>query len=346
MFRLPRDHDIVEDSLGRLYVVIGNLHPPDRLIAYLKYVPTTAKTLWTRGSTCYDRVLKTYGVRSLHKYLRGLQEFNYDPVFNTYVPTVKRSSIIRYYYPEVRLRELISCVNDELELAVVEFTDMLRSYAGISVTCLGVTGSLLTKTHNVNVSDADVVIYGCKPALDFIEHLNDFLKVKLDRVDLIKQAEVYGLDPKVLSMVAPPYKKLLIRNKEINVLFVDDAPPPRYGSKMYLNLGVVEAIVQIYGNDCRALMYPSIAPVEKVINIVSGSYGEDIIENIKYVVSYEGLYSYTLFLGGTLVVRGILQLVLPDECYRILVGGIEERGYVIPIRLSAYPTTSSALRNT
>lgn len=346
MFRPPRDHDVVEDFLGRFYVVVGNLHPPNRLVAYLKYVPTTIKTIWTRRDMWYDRVLKTYGVRSLHRYLRGLQEFSYDPVFNTYIPTVKISSIIRYYYPEVRLREIISSVNDELELAVVEFTDMLRSYAGISVTCLGVTGSLLTKTHNVSTSDVDVVIYGCRPALDFIEHIDDFLKVRLDRIDLIKQSEVYGLDPRVLAKILPPYKKFLINGKEVNVLFVDDTPPPRYGSKIYLSLGVIEAVVQVRSNDCRALMYPSIAPVEKVVNIVLGNYGEDVVKHMEYIISYEGIYSYILFLGGTLVVRGILQVVLPDRYYQIMVGGIEEPGYIVPVGLSTHLTTFSALRNT
>lgn len=65
MLRLPRDHDIVEDVNNRFLVVVGNLHPPNRLIAYLKYIKTYEETIWKHGNTYYERVLKTYGVKSL-----------------------------------------------------------------------------------------------------------------------------------------------------------------------------------------------------------------------------------------------------------------------------------------
>ncbi len=328
MLRHPMDHDIVEDINNRIYVVVGNQHPPNGLIAYLKYIPGNGAGIWVRQGMPFKRVLKAYGVKSLHTYLPRHQEFVYDPVLNSYVPMVNKSSILKYYYPEIRLHEILSRVDDELEFSVIEFIDILRKHSRLSVNDLGITGSLLTKTHNVNVSDVDMVIYGCNNALEFMDCVSYFDKAKLTYEDLVKQSNTYGLDVDTLARINPPYKRILVRGKEVNVIFVDNSPPPRYGSRIYVNLGVMEVVAEVIGGNCRSLMYPSIAEVSRIKDVILGD--SSLARLIKYVVSYEGLYSYQLFLGGNLRIRGLIQMVIPDHEYQLLVGGIEEPGYVIP----------------
>ncbi len=330
MLRPPRDHDVVEDVFGRISVVVGDLHPPNGLIAYVKYVMVDEKTLWSRNGLYYRRVLKTYGVRSLHKYLPQHQELVYDPVLNTYVPMVNLRYVRSYYYPELRFQEILSKSDDELELAVLEFADLFRAYVGSVGNSLGVTGSLLTKTHNVGVSDIDVVVYGCKCSTEFLESVGNFTSLKPSYETLVRQSAVYGLPPEVLGRIYPPFKRLLVKGRVVNVMFVNDASNPRYGSEIYVNLHPIELIVEVLDHDCRSLYYPSITYVYEVLDVLHPkgsnlSYGE-----ITSIVSYEGLYSYTSYLGGRLRVRGILQKVIPTNKYRVLVGGIEEPGYVIP----------------
>ncbi|MEM1680597.1 MAG: hypothetical protein QXT01_05705 [Sulfolobales archaeon] len=331
MLRPPRDHDIVEDLLGGILVVIGNTHPPNGLIAYLKYVRSSGKTLWRHGNTYYERVLKSYGVRNLHKYVSMLQEFTFDPVLNAYVPFIKSARIRNYYYPELRFQELLSRAEDELELAVLEFADMFRSYAGSVGSSLGVTGSLLTKTHNAKVSDADVVIYGCKCSKEFMESVENFTSLRPDYKALIRQSKTYGLPVEVLSKIYPPYKKLLVRGRVVNVIFVNDVQHLRYGSEVYITLHPVELLVEVLGNDCNSLFYPSTSHIYKVIDVLHPKNINLKRELITTIVSYEGLFSYQLYIGGSLRVRGLLQKVLPANEYRVLVGGIEEPGYVIPV---------------
>lgn len=330
MLRPPRDHDIVEDVFGRISVVVGNLHPPNGLIAYVKYVRTDGKTLWSRNGVYYERVLKTYGVRSIHKYLPQHQELVYDPVLNTYVPVVNLRHVRSYYYPELRFQEILSKSEDELELVVLEFVDLLRSYIGGVGNSLGITGSLLTKTHNVKVSDIDIIIYGCKCSTELLGSIGNFTSLKPSYEMLVRQSAIYGLPPEVVGRIYPPFKRLLVRGRMVNIMFVDDASNPRYGSEIYVNLHPVELIVEALSYDCRSLYYPSITYIYKVIDIiypkgVTLDYGR-----ITSIVSYEGLYSYISYLGGRLRVRGILQRVIPTNKYRVLVGGIEEPGYIIP----------------
>jgi predicted nucleotidyltransferase len=333
MFRPPRDHDIVVDWFGRHFVVVGNLHPPNKLVAYLKYIPTYEKTLWCYGGTYYRRVLKTYGVKSLHKYLSDYQELTFDPVFNALVPTVGLSSIATYYYPELRLKEMFSRVNDVLELITVEFVDTIRDYTSINYDHLGVTGSLLTKIHNVDVSDIDLVVYGCREALEFMGCIGNYVRVKPTTEELIKQSQIYGVPTDVLVRINTYFKRFLFRGREVNVIFVDDSQQ-RYGSEAYLSTYPVELVVDVVSGDCRALQYPGMAVVEKVVDVLGGRLGSDVVGSLRYVVSYEGIFSYPLYLGGRLRVRGLLQRVVPTNEYRVLVGGIEEPGYVIPLEVS------------
>lgn len=329
MYRPPRDHDIVEDVDKSFLVVVGNLHPPNGLIAYLKYVRTNKRTLWKYGDTYYERILKTYSVRNLHQYVSKHQEFTYDEILNTYVPLIKLSSIRVYYYPELRFREIMSKASDELELTVLEFSDILRTYVKNVSNYLGVTGSLLTKTHNVEASDIDMTIYGCRCSSEFLESLNNLSTSRPTHEEISKQSKTHGLPFEVVAKIYPPFKKLLIRGKVINVIFVDDSQTHRYGSEIYVNLHPIELVADIRPYDCRSLFYPSTAYIDRVFEV---KYPESYVRHhdIAYVVSYEGLYSYVLYRGGRLRIRGILQKIIPNNKYRVLVGGIEEPGYVIP----------------
>lgn len=249
-------------------------------------------------------------------------------MLGTHVPTINLSSIRTYHYPEVRFREIRSKASDELEYAVLNFTDTLRMYVKNVNNYIGVTGSLLTKTHNVRVSDIDVVLYGCKCSMDFMESLSNFRTVRPSYAELSKHSILHDLPLDALVDIYPPFKKLIVGDKVINVIFVDDSQPPRYGSEIYVNLHPVELVVDVEPHNCSSLFYPSTATIERVVESQSPKLYD--LHNIGSVVSYEGIYSYALYRGGRLRVRGILQKVISSGKHRVLVGGIEEPGYVIP----------------
>ena len=62
----PNDRDMVETRDGLMFVVVGYLHPPGRVTAYLKYVPSE-EGRWRRGDTRYTRTLRYYHVTQVEK---------------------------------------------------------------------------------------------------------------------------------------------------------------------------------------------------------------------------------------------------------------------------------------
>ena len=327
------DHDQVEDIWGNIYVVVGNLHPPSAVIAYLKYIPTSSPTYWRRGSTFYRRVIRNYGVRNVKNSVRSVQHIVRDPVLGSEVPIVKLSSISRVYSPEARLSEIIRRANDRLEIKVIEFIILLKECTSICTCNLGIDGSILPGIHNPDISDIDMVVYGCKESIDVIEGLPSTIERRIDAAllrRLERQSRIYGIPKEVLLKMQPPHRYIRVDGTEVNISFVDNRNE-RYGSRIYRPAALVEAKITLRGGECTALFYPSKASVDRVVDLRIIGSSKRIEQNlIKYVVSYEGIFSYLLYLGGNVLVKGVLEEVIPDGYYIILVGAYENPGYIIP----------------
>ena len=334
------DHDHLEDIHGNIYVVIGNVHPPSKVIAYLKYVPVSGRTIWCRGNVCYERVIKKYGVRNVMSTIKHYQEYSYDPVFGTKTPQVSLNKITNVYKPNERLWEIMRKPRDDLELEVIDLVDEIERYIGIKVNNVGIDGSILAGIHNPKYSDIDLIIYGCRESIYFTECLSNIkslgsLPSNRALKHLLSQSEIYGLSVDLIKNIQPPYKRLWFRGRrEVNVAFVDRYTY-RYGDVVFKPLTPVEIIINIEGGSCTSLFYPSYTYVNEVKD-VRGVSNPDLVREIKnrliYVISYEGIFSYVLYKGGELLVRGLLELVLPQSYYVVIVGAIENPGYVIPLR--------------
>ncbi|MEE8354473.1 MAG: hypothetical protein V3S09_01480, partial [Candidatus Bathyarchaeia archaeon] len=115
----PRDRDFVETVEGLLFCVVGYLHPPDRVTAYLKYVPDPGGK-WRRGETGYSRAIPYYHVSQVENTYGFLgenhPEYLHDcPVRNITVSSVPRDSIRTYYRPRERLAAIMEEPGDGLE---------------------------------------------------------------------------------------------------------------------------------------------------------------------------------------------------------------------------------------
>ena len=334
------DHDHLEDIHGNIYVAVGNVHPPSNVIAYLKYIPVSGKTIWCRGSVCYERVIKKYGVRNVMNTVKHYQEYSYDPVFGSKIPQVGLDKIVKVYKPNERLREIMKKPRDDLELEVIELVDEIERHVGVGVGSVGIDGSILVGIHNPRYSDIDLVIYGCKESIYFTEYLNSVKslgRLPSDRAlkHLLSQSEIYGLGVDLIRNIQPPYKRLWFKGRrEVNVTFVD-RHTYRYGDVVFKPLTPVEVIVNVEGGSCTSLFYPSYTYVNEVKD-VKGMPSPDLIHEVKnrltYVINYEGIFSYILYKGGEVRVKGLLELVLPHSYYVVIVGAIENPGYVIPLR--------------
>lgn len=321
-FRGFLDHDLIIDAKGNIYVVVGNRHPPGLVTAYVKYTPTTNPTLWRGRFTYYDRVLREYDVRELVKTMEGFGIQVYDPTLNVLVPAVPESAVKEWLKPESRMKELRKRVSDDIELTAVEVSELISTAAGVDPENIGVTGSILAGIHGRH-SDVDLVIYGCRDVLKFVEMECPYLvRMSAGWVEnkIVSNSRILGLRPEVYKKITPPYKFLSYRGVPITFTFVS-RDRVRYGELVLKPIKPVDAVVEVEGGDCRALFYPSYSSITKTIE------GPEM----KGLISYEAEYGYLLYKGGRLRASGILEISAPEGESYLLVGGREYRGYIVPV---------------
>ncbi len=333
------DHDHIEDLDGRIYIVIGNTHPPGKVIAYLKYVPTSSKTFWCRGSVCFERVIKKYGVDNVLSSVRGRQQEMYDPTLGVSVPVIGIEEISEVYRPRERFSEILRRPRDDAELDVVIAYERLREYSTIPPSSVGVDGSIAVGIHNPAISDVDLVVYGCREAIEVAEtacSAFDRVPTNIELGRLANMAEIYGLPVEVIQRISAPYKRLYLgsRKREVNIMFTSDKPG-RYGEVVLNPVGVVEAEVLVWPGSCESLYYPGVAEVDRVVDLRVLRTFQEFPTNlsspkVSKIVTYESLYSYPLYRGGEMRVRGVLTLEKPSNEFVIVVGTRETHSYAIP----------------
>ncbi len=316
------DHDLIIDMGGNIHVVVGNRHPPGLVTAYVKYVPTSRPTLWRGRFTYYERVLREYCVEELVKVMQEFGTQTYDPTLNVFVPAVPESMIRVWLKPELRMDMLRRRVSDDVELAAVEVSELVSERTGVEPGNIGITGSVLAGIHGMH-SDVDLVIYGCRDAVKFVEawHCLNVVKMLTDRVTdkIARNSRILGLSPELYRKLIPPYKFLSYKGIPVTFTFVSK-DQARYGGLVLKPLKPVDAVVEVEGGDCGALFYPSHATVIKTVEGLA----------LRGLISYEAEYSYVLYKGGKLRVSGMLELSIPDGEPYLLVGGREHRGRIVP----------------
>jgi Uncharacterized protein conserved in archaea len=161
-----RDRDYIETEEGLMFAVIGNVHPVDRVIAYLKYMRIdvgigSVNTIWFKQGVPYLRVLPLYSASNvravLDRYLRDRYR-DYvvlDKYRNIELIEVPKNRVRIHYKPEERLQEVFKRPRDSLESLVLEMVEKLALTSEVSVSNFGVTGSILLGIHNPQYSDID-----------------------------------------------------------------------------------------------------------------------------------------------------------------------------------------------
>lgn len=334
------DHDHIEDSAGRIYIVVGNVHPPGAVVAYLKYVPTNLPTPWCRGRTCYERVVRRYGVDGVLGAISGLQEELYDPTLGVTMPVVRLGEVSAVYRPRERLEEVLARPRDPAELDTVVAFERIRSCSGVHPGSVGVDGSIAVGIHNPSISDVDLVVYGCREAVEVAETVQgsfDRLPPEVEARRLAGMAEIYRLPPEVLRAISPPYKRLYMRDRgrEVNVMFAS-VEPGRYGERVMVPVALVEAELTVDPGDCGSLFYPGAARVGRVLDLrILGLLRRESVgsSRVSRIVTYESIYSYALYRGGELRVRGVLSVERPTGDLVITIGTRETHSYAVPRRI-------------
>jgi predicted nucleotidyltransferase len=335
-----RDRDYLETVDRLFFTVIGNVHPEDKVLAYLKYLPDPSGR-WGRGEKRYRRSMRYYSVPNVMDavdFLSGNfpQYVFYSEPLNFKFSAVSNDRIAKHYCPEQRLRELLNGgQRDALESKAIELAHVISDESGVSLDHLGITGSILLNVHGVSFSDIDLVVYGREEARRIKEALLSLYHQKGSGVERLRGKSL-STWCKEMSVVHPfsslEAKKLYNARKwnkgtfrdtifSIHPTKVEDEVSERYADEFYRPYGIVEAKAKVV-DSADSYFLPAVYLVKDV------RFGGDVqFGMVEKVVSYEGLYSDVASNGEEILVRGKLEEVHNAsgqlKSRRILIGSPE-----------------------
>ncbi|MHA2423428.1 MAG: nucleotidyltransferase domain-containing protein [Candidatus Thorarchaeota archaeon] len=153
-----------------VFEIKGVIHPRNRVIAYLRYVPTKGKT-----SSSEIDYKKVYALDERTEYLQD----NYPTYLwfsephGRIVQSVPNDSIKSILNPVDSLANMRDCGSDlsDLGQASVELAKTLIDTTGIEWSDMGITGSQLVGVAKKD-SDIDLVVYGSNPCRKFYSNLS------------------------------------------------------------------------------------------------------------------------------------------------------------------------------
>jgi predicted nucleotidyltransferase len=335
-----RDRDFIKTNEDFFFCVVGSIHPPSRVISYIKYAPSKSGN-WGSKENRYNRMLKKYTIPNLLKTYSFLrknypQYFFYSSINELGMSAVPKSMIKKHYKPEERLTKIIqTSKQDTLQKKTVRLTKLLSELSNISLDNFGITGSLLLDIHHPDFSDIDLTIYGktnswiLKTTLDknvlkspikkfSNKYLEEWCKKKIKNYPLtLKEANlIYQRKWNLGIFEGTRFSIHPIKiEKEINV---------KYGQKFYKPLGKI-TVKAVVSENIDSIFLPAVYEINDM-EVISGPK----IDLITEVVSYETLYGSLAKKGEKIEVNGKLERVIDiggnEENYRIIVGSIEGKG--------------------
>ncbi len=319
----------VETAAGLIFTVKGIVHPPDRIVAYLRYVPDKLGER-VRGRERYRRV---YSVAEQEEALRalGLSYRVDDPMLGVPVDAVPLDDATRVYDPRERLRRLRDGgPDDALTEDALALAELLRAAAGVPAAALGVTGSLLFDLHT-SASDIDLVVYGdgeCRRVHAALMRLLDDPSSAVRRPRGQELAAIHEVHREDTPLSAADFERLQagkvnegrFAGRPFFVRFVKlpEEVPERYGDPRFASSG--RALVEARVSDDRDALFTPCRYGLRELRFLEGPRKTDLCE----VVSFRGRFADQARAGQRVRARGALERVIwrerPEQT-RLVVGG-------------------------
>lgn len=317
----------VTTSDNLIFEVKGVVHPNDRVIAYVRYVPNIV------SSESIPRYQKIYDLPEREKYLKdNFSEYLwFSEVHGRVLQTVPFERVKQVHNP-VEHMVLIRKDSSALSISTSKLVDLLLKYTGIDKTDIGVTGSQLIGVTN-ETSDIDLIVFGESTCYEFYRRLRESYdeipglehyrgKLLNNHVDfrwgeLIRHKRVLREieSRKILQGVFGTHEffiRLVRRHQDID---------ESYGQKVSENLKTRE-VQCLITDDQDSIFTPCTYQVES-----------SKFPKLKQIISYRGRFTEHVSKGQFVNVRGRLESVVDtstDEKYQQLVLGENSTDYMIP----------------
>ena len=312
-----------EDNL--IFEVKGIVHPKDRTIAYLRYVPDSESVSGFR---------KIYDLRERENYLK--QNFPdylwFSKPHGRIVQSVPHEKVGQILNP-VKHVSIIRGKSDSLSVATSQLVDVLMEYTKVDSSDIGVTGSQLIDIAG-ETSDIDLIVLGESACYDFYNNLKynfekipgvkcytgnfleEHLSFRWGKIE--KYHELLGKieSKKILQGIFRDHQffiRLVKRPKDIKDIF---------GQIVTENIGPREIQCEII-DDKESIFSPC-------------RYRVDCRDfpDLKWIISYRGRFTEHVSKGEIVNSKGRLENVFDSssgESYKQLVLGEDLLDYLLPV---------------
>jgi len=320
-----REGDFLETDDNLFFDVKGIVHPPDRVIAYLRYVPDE-KGDRTRLGVRYRRI---YGLREREAFLRkNAPIYRYfDPVAHRRLQGVPLEKVKFLHEPKNKVQQLSTKKSpDPMERDAIELVNILKSATGLPSMRFGISGSLLVDLHNEN-SDIDLIVYGLRESRRVLEALQgsecNMLLERYDKAGIRRLYEARSMRNAMSfsAFLMHEKRKFLegrFRRRDYFIRCIKDwsEVEEKYGDRYYYPLGtsIIHAVVD---DDSENILTPCVYKVSqgKVLR------GKKMAVPSK-IVSFRGRFCEQAFQGERVQARGRVERVVNrnGEWYRMVIG--------------------------
>jgi predicted nucleotidyltransferase len=330
----------IESTDGLFFAVKGLIHPPEAVVAYLRYAPDPNGARAREGLP-YRRLYQFVEQEELLRARYPSYLFE-DSVFGTQLQGVPKKRVRRIHDPCQKLAELRRQESrDELEDKAVAFADLLAGRAKVPEWSIGISGSILVGLHTP-YSDLDAVVYGS----DHCRAVHSALRELLDEPSLHPQGwggprgggEVRRLNEEEMralyasrSQDTPMGFEDFVRLEGRKVIqgkfrgceyFIRFVKMPAevgesYGDRKYTSLGRVK-IEATVADASQAIFTPCIYGVEDV-RFRDGP----AVDDLREITSFRGRFCEQAREGERVIARGKLERVVAREAdtyHRLLLG--------------------------
>ncbi len=329
----------LETREGLFFAVKGLEHPPDRLIAILRYAPDPESGDRRKGGKSYRRL---YHFAEQEQLLQTAypQYMAYDQVFQTTLQSVPCFMVKRVYDPCLRLRELMQASDREgIEEDAAAFAGILERETGVPVSSLGITGSLLIGLQT-ELSDLDIAVFGAQNCNSVYLALRRLLDApsgsEVRRFDKKGVEELYAQrfqDTRMdfqdfVSLEKRKMNQGSFRGRTYFVRFIKHANETGevYGDLHYTPLGRATITASIAG-DQEAIF----TPCRYLLSNTRSLEGE-LPPHLNEIVSFRGRFCEQAQAGESVIATGTLERIQNSRGevrHRLLLGNFREDTMVV-----------------
>lgn len=303
----------LETVEGVFFAVKGLVHPPDRLIAIVRYAPDPQGDRQKAG----QRYRRLYHPDEQDQLLRAAYPhyLAFDPTCQVTLQSVPRACVRHVYDPRQCVPDLLRSERDSVQEDALAFASVLQSEARISWSGLGISGSLLIGLHTPQ-SDLDVSVYGTQNGWAVHHALKRLLAERTGQVRKFDQQGVATLYTERVVDTQMPFDDF-VRTEQDKVFqgqfrgrpyFIRFLHEPievgeNYGDFLYAPLGRVG--VQATVTDVSESIFTPCRYPLAAVQMLEG----DGVADVSEIVSYRGRFCEQAQAGDMIQAWGTLERV-------------------------------------